>query len=88
MRRAGPGRRLHAGGRREDKAQFGGILNTLYEMHLRILTVQVLTDEEDKRAGVSEEAAKLMAEKGAVFGPNLAVYEQLKPSTPESSWQS
>jgi len=54
-------------------------------MHLRILTVQVLTDEEDTRAGVSEEAAKLMAEKGAVFGPNLAVYEQLKPSTPESS---
>ena len=34
-------------GRLKDQAQLSGILNTLYEMHLTIVTVQALAEGED-----------------------------------------
>jgi hypothetical protein len=33
-------------GRLKDQAELSGVLNTLYEMHLPLLSVEILSDEE------------------------------------------
>ena len=41
-------------GRVKDQAELSGVLNTLYELHLPILSVENLTDENSTRKGVRD----------------------------------
>jgi len=41
-------------GRVTDQAELTGVLNTLYELHLPILSVENLTDENNTRKGVQD----------------------------------
>ena len=41
-------------GRVRDQAELAGVLNTLYELHLPILSVENLTDENSTRKGVRD----------------------------------
>jgi hypothetical protein len=41
-------------GRVRDQAELSGVLNTLYELHLPILSVESITDENSTRKGVRD----------------------------------